>query len=221
MLIGITGTIGTGKSSVATLLGSELEAPVFSADQLCRDQLVVGHPGYRLFVEHFGAAFLERPEGPIDRARLRRAIFADEAARRELEAILHPLVRRELLNAGRAAGRYRCVVAEVPLLFESGWHDDFDFIVCVDAPRELVFKRVTARDAVPADQIERIMAAQLPAEQKRSQADWLIINDGDRAALTAQVARLADFLRSRFRIPQNRNTSSKRLDTPGKSTYKG
>jgi dephospho-CoA kinase len=221
MLIGITGTIGTGKSAVATLLGRELEAPVYSADQVCRDQLVVGQPGYRHFVEHFGATFLERPEGPIDRVRLRQAIFADEAVRRELEAILHPLVRRELLSAGRAAGGTRWVVAEVPLLFESGWHDDFDFTVCVDAPRQQVFKRVTARDSVPAEQIERIMAAQLPAEQKRSQADWLIINDGDRAALKAQVARLADFLRSRFGMVQNHTVNAKRLDTPDKSTYKG
>jgi dephospho-CoA kinase len=197
MLIGVTGGIGTGKSEAAALLGSALEAPVYSADQLCRDQLVAGRPGYHRFVERFGPAFLERPDGPIDRAHLRRAVFADEALRRELEEILHPLVRQELQNARRTAGPKRCVVAEVPLLFECGWRDDFDFIVCVDAPRQLVIDRVRARDTVSAEEIERIMATQLPAEQKRSQADWLIENDGDRAALAAQVGRLAEFLRHR------------------------
>ncbi len=200
MLIGVTGGIGTGKSEAAALLGRALEAPVYSADHLCRDQLAVGQPGYRRFVEHFEAAFLEEPEGPIDRVRLRRAVFADAALRRELEKILHPLVRRELHSVRHAVGPHRYAVAEVPLLFESGWRDDFDFIVCVDAPRQLVFDRVTARDGVPAEEIERIMATQLPAEQKRSQADWLIENDGDRAALAAQVGRLADFLQHRFGI---------------------
>jgi dephospho-CoA kinase len=195
MLIGITGGIGTGKSAVAESLARRLHAVLLNADQICRDLLDLGQPGYRHFVTRFGDQYLSAPGGTIDRARLRRALFADETMRRGVEEILHPLVRQEVLSAGRSAGRHRCVVAEVPLLFECGWREDFDFVVCVDAPRSVVIERVSTRDTVSQEDVERIIALQLPVEHKRRQADWLIENDADQAALEKQVAQLADFLR--------------------------
>lgn len=200
MLIGVTGGIGTGKSAVTALLAGMLDAPELSADQLCRELLEPGQPGYRQFVRVFGAEFLEEPAGAIDRGRLRRELFTDDTLRRQLEAILHPLVRTALQEARVSSGSGRFVVAEVPLLFECGWQSDFDWVVCVDAPRSLAAERVAARDKVPPDEVYRVMAVQLPSEVKKKQADYCIDNTGDDAATEKQVTELASFLRSRFGI---------------------
>ncbi|BDD87531.1 dephospho-CoA kinase [Desulfofustis limnaeus] len=191
MLIGVTGSIGTGKSTVATLLAEQLSAPLLSADQICRDLLVPGQPGYREFVATCGRDFVVTEGARIDRTRLRTALFTDTALRRQLERILHPLVREVLRQAHVDAGPDGVVVAEVPLLFECGWQDDFDYVICVEAPPALVNQRVARRDGVPEAQIEQIRGVQLPAEKKRLGSDWVINNDGDRAALVTQVSELA------------------------------
>jgi dephospho-CoA kinase len=203
MLIGVTGSIGTGKSTVAILLAEQLSALLLSADQICRDLLVPGQPGYREFVATSGRDFVVSEGASLDRTRLRTALFADTTLRRKLERILHPLVREVLRQAHVDAGPDGVVVAEVPLLFECGWQDDFDFVVCVEAPPALVNKRVVRRDDVPETQIEQIRGAQLPAEKKRLGSDWVIDNDGDRANLVTQVSELAKKIKQKRLSLQN------------------
>lgn len=130
MLLGVTGTIGSGKSYVAARLGRLLGAPVLSADSICRELLEKDQPGYLAFLNQGGQAYLSQA-GDIDRPRLRDAAFQDQGLRRILEEILHPLVRQRLTQARASLAPDTCMVAEVPLLFESGWQSDFDYIVCV------------------------------------------------------------------------------------------
>lgn len=221
MLIGVTGGIGTGKSKVAEMLAQLLGATLVNADAVCRELLETGKPGYIQFVQRYGGTYLERPAGPIDRHRLRTALFADDCMRRDLENILHPMVRRILAQSCSSNSSNGSVVAEVPLLFESGWQDDFDVIVCVDAPQSTVTNRVVARDGVASAEVQRIIKLQLPQEKKKQMADWVINNDGSEDALKDQVTALAAAVGSGDKIGRKRIGSAKKLDTPGESTYKG
>ncbi len=198
MLIGVTGGIGTGKSTVAKQLARTLAAPLFDADQYCRELLEPGRDGYRQFVAATGSRYLEPTSDRLDRPRLRQALFADEHVRRLLEGILHPLVRTALRTVHDQRGDAVWIVAEVPLLFECGWQDDFDWVVCVEAPREVVISRVADRDKVGSDDIEQIIDSQLSVDEKRHLADTCIDNSSDRVSLERQVAELAAQLRIRF-----------------------
>lgn len=197
MLIGVTGGIGAGKSFVAERLAACLEGEFLSADAICRELLEPGRPGYEGVLDAWGDRFLGG-DRTIDRRLLRRRIFADERARERLEAILHPLVRAELAEAAAAAGRRRFVVAEVPLLFESGWQDDFDWIVCVWAEQEQIVDRVARRDRVEPADVAAIAAAQLDSGEKRRLADTVIENSGDRDDTVRHIEACAADLKRRF-----------------------
>lgn len=190
MLIGVTGSIGSGKSLVAGLLGEFLEAPVYSSDEICRRLLEKGEAGYDAFLKKQGSTFLSEA-GEIDRASLRLAVFKDDMLRRQLEHILHPLVRQILLEAKHSGEPGAIQIAEVPLLFECGWESDFDAVVCVMAERHGILQRVVRRDLVKREDVEKILDVQMAPALKASRSDWVIDNSSGMANTRKQVRALA------------------------------
>jgi dephospho-CoA kinase len=181
--VGLTGNVAAGKSSVAARWRQH-GAWVIDADALARAAVAPGTPGWRAVVEAFGPEVLAA-DGTLDRAALRRLVFADDAARRRLEAIVHPEVAR--LRAAeharaRAAGA-PVVVDEIPLLFEAGLDRDVDVIVLVDAPEAVRRQRLRRDRGLDDAEIDGLLRAQWPAERKRARADYVIDNDADLATL--------------------------------------
>ncbi len=197
MLIGITGGIGAGKSYVARQLAPLLEAPLFNADDICRELLEPGQSGYEQVVARWGRRFLDA-DSLVDRPLLRKVIGEDHLVREQLEAILHPLVRERLDQESAALGTAGFLIAEVPLLYESGWQGDFDWIVSVYAPTDLAAERVAKRDGISREEARRIISIQLVPEVKRDRADSVIENAGNLLDTEKQVVELAGFLRQRF-----------------------
>lgn len=191
MLIGVTGGIGSGKSLVAQLLGELLPAAVFNSDEISRRLLRKGEAGYLQFVALWGNRFVDE-NGEIDRVLLRTAVFDQEEIRQELEQILHPLVRQELVSAKEQCEPDQILVAEVPLLFECGWQADFDKIVCVKVPAHQALARVITRDSARKAEVEKIMKLQMDQELKASKSDWTIDNSGTLKETSVQVAELAE-----------------------------
>ena len=177
LLAALTGGIATGKSYCAARFAS-LGVPVIDSDQLAREAVAPGTPGLTRVVERFGPAILQ-PDGTLDRAALARIVFADPAARADLEAIVHPEVYRRIREwAERLPAGTQLAIAEVPLLFETGHERDFDrVIVCACEPEEQV-RRLMARDGLDEAAARARLAAQLPIEHKAARADYLIRTDG-------------------------------------------
>jgi dephospho-CoA kinase len=186
LLVGLTGGIGSGKSTVARML-EERGAIVFDADVLARQAVEPGTPGHDAVVERFGPNVL-LPGGGLDREALGSIVFADPAARRDLEAIVHPEVRR-LLAEG--CERYRdtdaVVVFGAPLLVETGMHTAFDVLIVVSAPVERQVERLMRNRAMSEDAIHARIEAQLPLEDKVAVADLVIDNDGSLEELERRV----------------------------------
>ncbi|MBT8347674.1 MAG: dephospho-CoA kinase [Desulfofustis sp.] len=194
MLVGITGTIGSGKSVVAIMLGELLSATVFSSDEICRRLLEKGEAGYKKILENWGDLYLNDSR-EVDRPLLRKAVFADQKVRTALEDILHPLVRLELLEAKDAGGSTTIQLAEVPLLFECGWQADFDYIVCVITDPDIALQRAVERDSVRPAEVEKIAGIQLDGALKAERSDWVIDNSGSLNETWGQVQQLAAELR--------------------------
>ena len=194
MLIGITGGIGSGKSIVAEMVGKMLPAPVLSSDEICRYLLERGETGYQQVIDIWGSRFLTE-SGEIDRIMLRAAVFDDSVVRTTLEGILHPLVRMELLRVKEESGAAVLHIAEVPLLFESGWQADFDYIICVTADTDIALRRVVERDSVRPTDVEKIMRVQMDPVLKAERSDWVIDNSGSQQETVLQVEKLVDELR--------------------------
>lgn len=213
MNIAITGNIGSGKSRVAALLVELAEAEHRDTDDICRKLLEHGQPGYNEVVSKWGQRFLDEG-GEIDRAELRRTIFNETEIRRQLEAILHPLVREYLQSLFEQCTREgKMLVVEVPLLFETGWHNDFDYCVTVTAPLEEVVERVVKRDGVPADQIRKILAAQMDIAEKVKLSDWVIDNSGSFVKMHTQVVALYKNLKEKQEGDQDHVFPGKTLDS--------
>ena len=182
--IGLTGGIGSGKSTVADLFAAR-GVPVIDADVIARELVAPGQPALAEIVASFGTDCIDA-EGRLDRARLRARVFDDAAQRERLEAILHP--RIHAVMAERAAAQSTAyVLLVIPLLFESGQRDLVDRVLVVDVPVELQRARVSARDHLTDVQIDAIFAAQVPRDQRIDGADDVIDNSGDAAALERQV----------------------------------
>jgi len=185
-LIGLTGGIGTGKSTVARLLEAR-GIPVIDADVLAREAVEPGQPA----LSAIAAAWPEvvGADGRLDRKRLGAIVFADPVARARLEAILHP--RIAALASERAAALaqagHRLAFYEASLLIEAGRQGDFDELVVVDAPDAERIRRVVARDGTTPEHVRARMAAQAPMSEKRRLATYVIDNDGDRERLSRQV----------------------------------
>ena len=139
----------------------------------------------------WGNRFLSQ-SGDIDRALLRAAVFDNDSIRLQLEEILHPLVRRTLLDLKEEHPPSSIQIAEVPLLFECGWQSDFDAIVCVVAEGEAALQRVVRRDSANRTEVEKILKLQLDPAVKAEQSDWVVDNSGSIGQTTRQVAALVE-----------------------------
>jgi dephospho-CoA kinase len=196
LLVGLTGGIGAGKSTVARLL-EERGAVVFDADALAREAVEPGTPGHDAVVARFGANVLG-PGGELDREALASIVFSDPAARRDLEAIVHPEVRRLFAEACEAhRDTDRVVVMSAPLLVETGMHTAFDVLVVVSAPVETQMERLLRDRGMSEEQVRARIAAQAPLEDKAAVADVIVDNDGPLDDLEGEVDRLWAELRER------------------------
>jgi dephospho-CoA kinase len=187
LLIGLTGNIASGKSTVSREF-AERGATVIDADLLARQAVRMGTAAYDEIVRRWGEGVVS-PDGVIDRGALRRIVFEDPAQLEELNGFVHPEVvrlRNELLDEARARGD-RIVVYDVPLLFERHLVDEFDAIVLVDAPRPTRLERLVRDRGLRETEAMDMIAAQMPAELKRARADFIIDNNASRDALAARV----------------------------------
>jgi dephospho-CoA kinase len=191
---GLTGGIGSGKSTVAELL-EEYGVPVVSADELSRVVVAPGSEGLRMVVEKFGTEILGE-DGGLDRRRMASMVFRDPERRRELEAILHPRIRdrfEQVLDALEKAG-HEVAVYEVPLLFERNLQGEMKAVILVTAPMDVRVARVRARDDVTETEVRARIAAQMDEDSKRRRADYIIENNGSLDDLRREV----EFLMARF-----------------------
>jgi dephospho-CoA kinase len=187
-LVGLTGNIGSGKSTVTQLL-SERGATIIDADVLARRAVEQGTEAYRAIAERWGTSIIA-PDGLLDRGALRRIVFSDPAELEQLNAIVHPEVERmraALVELARQRGD-RLVVCDIPLLFERRMTEKFDRIVLVDAPRPVRLERLVRERGLRETEAMDMIVAQMPAELKRARADFVIDNDGTLTQLDARVA---------------------------------
>jgi dephospho-CoA kinase len=183
--VGLTGGIGSGKSTVSGLLAAR-GAVVVDSDALAREVVAPGTPGFAAVVEAFGREVLT-PDGHLDRPALGRIVFADPQARRRLEEITHPLVRARAREIEAAAPDGSVVVHDVPLLVETGQADKFDAVVVVDADIDRQLQRLADTRGMPADEARSRIGAQATREQRKAAADYVIVNDGSLDDLRRQV----------------------------------
>ena len=184
--IGLTGGIGSGKSTVAALL-AERGARVVDADRIAREVVEPGTPGLEAVVAEFGDDVLTA-DGSLDRPALAALVFGDPAARARLDAVVHPLVRARAAELVRAAPPDAVVVQDVPLLVETGQAGSYDLVLVVEADLDTRVRRLVGRGLAEVDARARI-AAQASDEQRRAVADVVLDNSGSVEDLEAQVER--------------------------------
>jgi dephospho-CoA kinase len=193
--VALTGGIATGKSYVADRL-RKAGVPVVDADVLAREAVAAGTPGLAAVSKRFGRDVLTA-SGELDRARLGEVVFSDASARRDLEAIVHPIVRARMgeffdhLPAGT-----RVAVADIPLLYETGRERAFDKVIVAACTPATQIERIMARDRLSREAAQQRLAAQMPIDEKVKRADYVIRTDGTHAETDAQVERVLESLRS-------------------------
>ena len=183
--VGLTGSIGAGKSAVSSRL-AELGAVVVDSDLLAREVLAPDSAGLRDVVAAFGADVLDS-DGALDRAALGEVVFADDAARRRLEAIVHPRVRARAAELEGAADVEAVVVHDVPLLVETGQADMYDVVVVVDVPDELAVRRLVEQRGMTEAAARARLRAQADRAERAAVADLIIDNTGTLADLDQRV----------------------------------
>lgn len=183
--IGLTGGMGSGKSSVAALL-AEHGALVVDADAISRQIVAPGSLGLAQLVERFGDQIL-RSDGSLDRTILGSLAFADDESRRNLEGITHPLIAARTSELMAAAAPGQVIVHDIPLLVELQRQDDYDLVVVVDAPLEKRLERLMQHRGIPRDVAMSRINAQATQQQRRAIADVWIDNAGSEADLRATV----------------------------------
>jgi len=194
--VAITGGIGSGKSTVARILG-ELGAAVISADKLARDIVAPGEPALREIEQRFGREIL-LPSGELDRKRLAARVFASDEERRALEQITHPRIRerfREAVRSHQEREPSRLLIYDVPLLFEAGVPPEVTKVVVVSAPEAVCLQRVTARDGVSQSEALQRLKSQIPLTEKVARADIVLHNDSNIDTLRQKVVDLYKALR--------------------------
>jgi dephospho-CoA kinase len=200
--IGLTGGIASGKSTVARLLQSA-GAGVVDADVVAREVVDVGSPGLAEVVSAFGAGVLAS-DGRLDRERLAALVFADEAERARLQAILHPRIAARSAEriAELRAQRVLYVIYDAPLLVEVGAYKTLNALIVVAAREETQIARAIARDGAERESTERRIAAQLPLARKLEVADSMIWNDAGLAELEARTLEIHSQILLRFGLPE-------------------
>lgn len=189
-VVGVTGGIGAGKSTVCRVFTERHGIVVIDADQVAREVVEPGMPALAAIVASFGTAVLGA-DGRLDRARLRGIVFAEPARRTALEAITHPAIRQGMRDHVAAVGGPYCMLG-IPLLAEGGRNELIDRVLVVDCPPALQIERVRARDHLTPAEVAAIMRTQASRELRLHIADDVLVNDGDTAALTGRVDELHD-----------------------------
>jgi dephospho-CoA kinase len=191
LLVGLTGGIATGKSTVSSMFRA-LGAEIIDADLLAREVVEPGEPAHRAIAEEFGPGVLQA-DGALDRKKLGGVVFADAARRRRLEQITHPAIRARFLRRLAdlvARGFAGLVFFDAPVMIESGNYRNMDKLVVVVTGDATQRTRLVGRDGITPDEVERKIASQMPVAEKAKLADYVIDNSGDRAATETQVARV-------------------------------
>ncbi|MFI5447239.1 dephospho-CoA kinase [Polaromonas sp. UC242_47] len=189
--VGLTGGIGSGKSTVARML-ADSGAVVIDSDAIARQTTASGGAAIALIAQQFGAGFIT-PEGAMDRDKMRQLVFSDAGAKTRLEAIVHPLVGAETARQAAQADS-ACIVFDVPLLVESGrWRPRLDRVLVVDCSEETQISRVMARNGWAREAVAQVMAGQASRQQRLAAADVCIYNDASMSlpALALLVRQLA------------------------------
>jgi dephospho-CoA kinase len=207
LLVGLTGGIGAGKSTVAELLAAR-GAVIIDADQVARAVVEPGQPALKKLVERFGESIVD-PDGRLERGALAKLAFGDDEARRDLEAITHPAINDEFSRRVVEAPSDAIVVLDVPLLAESeqARKRPYQTVIVVEAPRDVRLERLEARGVDRAD-AEARMAAQAGDEERRKIATNVVDNAGDRADLDRQIDQVWADLQRRHREEQDRASAT-------------
>ena len=186
--VGLTGGIGCGKTTVANMFGA-LGATLIDTDDIAHALTAPGGAAMAALVAEFGPQFANA-DGALERTRMRNLVFSDAAAKKRLEAILHPRIRDAALAAAAvASGPY--VIYVVPLLIESGtWRARVQRVLAIDCPETVQVARVMARNGLTEEQVRAIMASQVTRAERLAAADDVVVNDGDLATLGPQITRL-------------------------------
>ncbi|WP_420194249.1 dephospho-CoA kinase [Marinobacter sp. GH_1] len=199
-IVGLTGGIGSGKSTVVRIFG-DLGVHWVDADDVAREVVEPGTAGLAAIAEHFGREILQA-DGALDRAALRQRVFENPEERNWLERLLHPVIREELvrqLQSPEAPYSQPYVLLVSPLLLETDQHELVDRIVVVDVPEDIQIERTMARDDNSQAQVERIMAAQMARDERRSRADAVIDNNRPLQDVERQVCELHNRFLFEFR----------------------
>jgi len=188
LVIGLTGGIGCGKSSVARIFAT-LGAAVIDTDEIAHRLTARGAPALAAIIEQFGSSF-QLPDGNLDRARLRKRVFSDHAAKEKLETLLHPLIKQQVVSEmAEAQGPYLVLV--IPLFFETGTYRDLvDRVLVVDCDENQQISRTMSRSKLSAEDVRTVMAHQAPRAERIKQADDILSNRGSHANLEEHVKEL-------------------------------
>ena len=182
--VGLTGGIGSGKSTAAALFAGH-GVPVIDADEIARQLVTPGQAAYKQVLKTFGSGIVAT-NGKLDRDRLRHIVFADPEQRKRLEAILHPLVRREIQQQTQRLQTPYCIIV-IPLLIEADQRDLVDRVLVIDTDETLQLQRVAGRSQLTEDEIRKIIGTQLSRNERLRYADDVILNNTDLAELRANV----------------------------------
>lgn len=211
LIIGLTGSIGSGKSTAAEILAQKYSLPLLDADVLAREVVQPATPGLEEIKSTFGDDFV-LSSGELNRSKLGQLIFSDPGARKLLEGILHPRIRKLYLERLEALvqtsnKRTLAIIYVVPLLYEAAYdYPELDYTVCVYATEQICVERIMDRNNLTRSQAEERYRAQIPMEEKRARADFVIENTGTLAELEREVAGFVDWLRKRSRTQDDRDT---------------
>jgi dephospho-CoA kinase len=192
MILGLTGSLGSGKSTVSSHL-RDLGAQIICADEIAREVVAKGSPALLDITREFGPDMLD-PDGTLDRRAMARLVFADADARRKLEQIIHPRVRERELQLLATFRDSPLIVLDIPLLYETGAEDICDQVVVVAIDEVARRERLMQSRSMGPEEITARLAAQMPQEQKRERADYVIDNSGTMEQTREQVARLIEKL---------------------------
>lgn len=193
LAIGLTGNIGSGKSTVAAIWKEKRGAMVIDADRIGREAVAPGSEALGRLVAHFGEQVL-LPDGSLNRRRTAELAFRTDEDRRVLNSTVHPeIIRRiglEMVQARKSG--IKAVVVDAALIFEFGFDRHVDVLVMVDAPREAKIERMVAKSRMDRETVEKVMEIQMPPEEMRGKADYVLLNEGDIDALETVALELYD-----------------------------